>query len=347
MAPGRNSKGKSRPRPTAQRKSKATASKVGEDGAALLPPSHALLSIGMEKEQIACWIDCHAKAQAWKKVKAKGGKAVFHTKIAEVVFNVPEETPCLREWYQRQPDKFASTIVNYLSWLRMGYLDFNTEFGRTGAGLDYSEVTPGSDIRNLIDKLKQEFLYWECLHSYWRTLPNYNPLTVSSEPGQDLEAQAMALLNGEDTGEQEKDDSAHDNIDSSNGLSQEELEELEADPDADAEHPFSATSFSSPSFGSSHNGNSAAFKPPPSRMSKKPSPTPKPPSSLRKHSALVAFGIDNENDAAISASLQAKKYNWDLTSFTLQKTKLDFLAQCEAAEQQCKHEAHELQMMRL
>jgi hypothetical protein len=48
----------------------------------------------------------------------------------------------------------------------------------------------------------------------------------------------MALLNGEDTGEQEKDDSVHDNIDSSNGLSQEELEELEADPDADAEQYF-------------------------------------------------------------------------------------------------------------
>jgi hypothetical protein len=37
----------------------------------------------------------------------------------------------------------------------MGYLDFYTEFGRTGAGLDYSEVTPGSDIRNLIGMLIQ------------------------------------------------------------------------------------------------------------------------------------------------------------------------------------------------
>ena len=75
----------------------------------------------------------------------------------------------------------------------------------------------------------------ECLHGYWRTLPNYNPLTVSLEPGQDLKAQAMALLNAGDAREQEKDDLTPDSMDSGNSLSQEELDELEADPDADAE----------------------------------------------------------------------------------------------------------------
>jgi len=110
---------------------------------------------------------------------------------------------------------------------------------------------------------------------------------------------------------------------------------------------FPPASFSSPLFGLSHNGNSAMSKPPPSRTSKKPSPTPKPPSSLRKCSVLVAFGIDNENDAAVSASLRVKKYDRDLASLALQKAKLEFLAQREAAEQQCKHEAHELQMIRL
>lgn len=302
-------------------------------------------------------------------MKAKGDKAVFHKKIAEAVFNVPEETPDLRERYHRQSEKFVASVVNYLSRLRTGHRDFNTELGRTGAGLDYSEVTPGSDLHNLIDKLKLEFPYWERLHGYWRTLPNYNPVTVNSEPGQDLEAQAMALLTTEDTGEGEKDDSVPDSADSSNHLSREELEELEADPDTDAEGeeddesptpsqpvlseaevsqaPFPPTSFSSPSFGSSRNGNSVASKPPSSRTSKKPSPTPKPPSSNRKRSALVAFGLDNENDVAVSASLRAKKYDRDLASFALQKAKLEFLSQREAAEQQRKHEAHELQMMRL
>ena len=35
---------------------------------------------------------------------------------------------------------------------------------------------------------------WERLHGIWRTLPNFNPLVVSSEPGQDLAGEAQRLL---------------------------------------------------------------------------------------------------------------------------------------------------------
>jgi hypothetical protein len=48
----------------------------------------------------------------------------------------------------------------------------------------------------MIANLEQEFLYWRRLHSFWRTLPNFNPHTVSSEPGQDLEGEAMAHMHG-------------------------------------------------------------------------------------------------------------------------------------------------------
>ena len=36
--------------------------------------------------------------------------------------------------------------------LRILYRDFNTKLGKTGAGLKYEDVTPGSDIHNLIGK---------------------------------------------------------------------------------------------------------------------------------------------------------------------------------------------------
>ena len=50
---------------------------------------------------------------------------------------------------------------------------------------------------------------WERLHGLWRTLPNFNPFTVSSEPGQRLDEDAQDLLfpshtgagSGEDTEE--------------------------------------------------------------------------------------------------------------------------------------------------
>jgi hypothetical protein len=34
------------------------------------------------------------------------------------------------------------------------------------------------------------------LHGYWRTLPNFNPYTVTSDPGQDLAAEALTVLMG-------------------------------------------------------------------------------------------------------------------------------------------------------
>jgi hypothetical protein len=45
-----------------------------------------------------------------------------------------------------------------------------------------------------LEKLEQDFPYWKRLHGFWRTLPNFNPYTASSEPGQDLAAEALALL---------------------------------------------------------------------------------------------------------------------------------------------------------
>jgi len=35
---------------------------------------------------------------------------------------------------------------------------------------------------------------WERLHGLWRTLLNFNPDVASSDPGQDLEGQALRLM---------------------------------------------------------------------------------------------------------------------------------------------------------
>jgi hypothetical protein len=61
------------------------------------------------------------------------------------------------------------------------------------------------------EKLEQDFPYWKRLHGFWRTLPNFNPYTVSSEPGQDLAAEALTLIQcrGE-SGDDENDSSSDD-----------------------------------------------------------------------------------------------------------------------------------------
>ena len=55
---------------------------------------------------------------------------------------------------------------------------------------------PYADQSSCSDKLllKHNLPIWECLHGFWRTLPNYNPYTVSSDPSQDIEGEAQELL---------------------------------------------------------------------------------------------------------------------------------------------------------
>lgn len=50
-----------------------------------------------------------------------------------------------------------------------------------------------------IAELEKDFPFWSRLHGYWRTLPNFNPFTVSSEPGQDLEEEARQHIHGTNT----------------------------------------------------------------------------------------------------------------------------------------------------
>jgi hypothetical protein len=58
-------------------------------------------------------------------------------------------------------------------------------------------------------ELEKDFPYWQRLHGFWRTLPNFNPHTVSSEPGQDLVGEAMDHMlrhNGEVDSSQDSSD---------------------------------------------------------------------------------------------------------------------------------------------
>lgn len=61
---------------------------------------------------------------------------------------------------------------------------------------------------SLLDELEKDFPFWSRLHGFWRTLPNINPHTVSSEPGQDLEGDAIRHMSGEGLRETQENDAA-------------------------------------------------------------------------------------------------------------------------------------------
>ena len=46
------------------------------------------------------------------------------------------------------------------------------------------------------EQLETNFLFWKHLHGFWQTLPNFNLYTASLEPGQNLAADALALIQG-------------------------------------------------------------------------------------------------------------------------------------------------------
>jgi hypothetical protein len=99
--------------------------------------------------------------------------------------------------------------------LKKQYRAANERIGRTGAGLKAEDIVPGSEIANIIgtsnscilrcflckpnpivEKETQNFKWWPRLHGYWRRLPNFNPYTVTSDPGQDLADEALSVLMG-------------------------------------------------------------------------------------------------------------------------------------------------------
>jgi hypothetical protein len=48
----------------------------------------------------------------------------------------------------------------------------------------------------IVEKETENFKWWPRLHGFWRTLPNFNPYTVTSDPGQDLADEALVVLIG-------------------------------------------------------------------------------------------------------------------------------------------------------
>lgn len=96
-------------------------------------------------------------------------------------------------------------------------------------------------------------------------------------------------------------------------------------------------------FGSSKKGNGALS------TTGIPTKTPKKeaPNSSKKRNALTVFGQEAENDMHLTATLRSKKLDRELATLSIQKAKIDLLAQREAAEQERRREDNQIRIMQM
>ncbi|KAH9955578.1 hypothetical protein BGW80DRAFT_1466923 [Lactifluus volemus] len=141
-------------------------------------------------------------------------KSEFHKMMATAVFSVDNDANICMDFHFN-PVNYTKSVDNYITRLWKEYRSFNKKLGQTGAGLQYKDLEEGSNLQNLVEQLEQDFPYWKHLHGFWCTLPNFNPYTASSEPGQDLAAEALALVQNRGVANDDADDLYNSNDDMS------------------------------------------------------------------------------------------------------------------------------------
>ncbi|KAI0272147.1 hypothetical protein BGY98DRAFT_922230 [Russula aff. rugulosa BPL654] len=137
-----------------------------------------------------------AKLEGRSKLTAKSNKGAVYLQLANGIFSIDDD-PAIRADFVTNPNKYAKAIDNYITnTLKKQYRAANERIGKTGAGLKPEDVRPDSEIANIIEKETQTFKWWPRLHGFWRTLPNFNPYTITSDPGQGLANEAHSVLMG-------------------------------------------------------------------------------------------------------------------------------------------------------
>ncbi|KAF8522020.1 hypothetical protein JB92DRAFT_2558186, partial [Gautieria morchelliformis] len=116
-----------------------------------------------------------AKDNNRRKLQAKDQKIHLHGVLAKHIF---EEHNAVQ--YASDPGRFAKSVGQHLGRLKKTYARHVRELGATGAGLEPEDVTPGSEIANKLDAIREDFPFWDDLHPMWRELPNYNAVGVTS-----------------------------------------------------------------------------------------------------------------------------------------------------------------------
>ncbi|KAJ7576720.1 hypothetical protein C8J56DRAFT_398656 [Mycena floridula] len=308
-----------------------------------------------------------AKEEGRTKKTAKTSKTAIHALIAKAVFTVDAD-PLVRDEYAENPGKYVTAVGNFFTQLRKQYRESNDKIGRTGAGLRYEDITEGSDIWNIVQSVEAEFPFWQRLHGYWRTIPSFNPQTVSSEPGQDLDVDAAQLFTGIDSAGKPDDEQDEDGEENQDG---EELDMGDTDyvPERhlSSEDSFidippppaklsSSSSFSSPLFNKENARPNVKAEVKPFLLTKA-KPTP-PSSKGAKRTRAETFADEMRAENEMLERLAEKKHDRRVLELSYKKQKLEVeaeekrrIAEREHYMMQCQRERerelHEMRMAQM
>ncbi|KAF8816374.1 hypothetical protein BYT27DRAFT_7248442 [Phlegmacium glaucopus] len=112
--------------------------------------------------------------------------------LAQHIF---EHDPLQADGYKVKPARYLTSVETRLRRLKEEYKKHLQTLGATGAGLAPEDVTPDSEMANLVASIVSEWPWWKEFHSFWRELPNHNPIAVTtSTPGVDHAGQAAAMF---------------------------------------------------------------------------------------------------------------------------------------------------------
>ncbi|EGO23841.1 hypothetical protein SERLADRAFT_416161 [Serpula lacrymans var. lacrymans S7.9] len=139
-------------------------------------------TIGTPKVPASLGDQENATKESRKKGQAKSSKVVLHRELVQYVFGV-ESDPTIRAILKSDPAR-----------LKKKYCQSCQKLGRTGAGLTFEQLERNPEYTGPIGAITAKFEMFHCLHGFWRKIPSYNPSTMSSDAGQDHEAQAYNLL---------------------------------------------------------------------------------------------------------------------------------------------------------
>ncbi|KAF8121497.1 hypothetical protein K438DRAFT_1442961, partial [Mycena galopus ATCC 62051] len=131
-----------------------------------------------------------ATKEGRKKHVGKESKINMYSTLADHVFNdadpdlednddaagVISEEHCTA--YAADPSRYAKSMQQQFLRLKTEYSKHVKALYQTGGGLK-----PEDQQSNLIEKIKASFPHWDKLDSFWRELPNYNPIGVSNASG--------------------------------------------------------------------------------------------------------------------------------------------------------------------
>ncbi|KAJ7689665.1 hypothetical protein B0H17DRAFT_1134806 [Mycena rosella] len=144
-------------------------------------------------ERVIDWLEQHVKErqnifsdssqdaaeEGRKKNVAKGQKHVFYIALAKDIFSIDSDPKLRAAVATDVPEELWKSVENLITQL----VCFP------------SENMGDSTHAYLLEELKKtmKLPFWERLHGFWRTLPNYNPTLATSDPGQDMAAEALKL----------------------------------------------------------------------------------------------------------------------------------------------------------